>query len=72
MAGDGEVRRDLFGRLVARIFVRVSYARWPGGTMLCVRIHRSKWTPEQFFLVGRDDRRHELRAYRVGARYGCH
>lgn len=54
------------GERVVRIEVRVSYGLWPGFGYFCVKIWPSKFIAEQLFLVDRDDRRHELRPYRVG------
>ena len=50
----------------ATIHVRVSHALWPGDGMICVKIHASKWVPEQWLLVDREDRRHDLAEYRYG------
>lgn len=74
MADHPKPRRRLY------VVVRATYARWPGGQHMLVRMSIDGVPIDSLLLYDREGRRHELRPHRVGARlvgrgqhpYGCH
>lgn len=51
-----------------RIDTTVRYAVWPGEAATCIKIDPCGFSVEQWLLVDRDGRRHDLRRYRLGMR----
>lgn len=66
MAEHRKPKRRLF------VVVRASYARWPGGRHMVVRMSVDGVPIDSLLLYDREGRRQELRPHRMGARYGCH